>query len=135
MQAPLAAFAGIGRNVQAIATEITKITQENIEAGAKAIEKLREVKSLPDVFSVQTELMQASLETFGAHGPRIAEIAASTPAEVMKSYQEALGQIAEAGGAAARKASDTTQSMVEQTTSAARNMTNKATDAARSTTR
>lgn len=129
--APFAVFAGMGRNVQAIVSEITKMSQENMESGARAAEKLREVKSLPDVFAIQSDLIKATFESIGAHYPRIAEIAASTPVEIMKGYQETLGKIADVGGEAARKATDATRSMVEQTTSAARQATDKTAAATR----
>ncbi len=132
---PFAVFAGMGRNVQAIVSEFTKMSQENMESGAKAAEKLREVKNLPEVFAVQSDLVKATFETIGAHYPRIAEIAASTPVEIIKGYQEALGKIADVGGEAARKAADTTRSAIEQTTSAARQATDKTAATARSTMR
>ncbi len=135
MQAPISAFAGMGRNAQTIATEITKMSQENIEAGAKAAQMLREVKSLPDVVGIQTDLLKATFETIGAHYPRIVEIVASTPVEIIKGYQEALGKIVEAGSGAAQKASNTTRAVVEQTTAAAREATDKTADAVRRATR
>ncbi len=135
MSGPMAVFAGMGRKAQAIAAEFAQMSHENIEAGAKAAQKLREVRSLPEVFDVQTELVKATFETLGAHYPRIAEIAASTPAEIIGSYREAFGKMAEQGGSAMDKAADTARSMAERTTSAARHATDKTAEAVRSTTR
>ena len=135
VQAPFAIFAGMGKNVQAIAAEITKISQENIEAGTKAAEKLREAKNLPEVIAVQTDLVKSTLETFSAHYPRIAEIAASAPVDLIKGYQDALGKVAEAGNSAARETADVTRSIVEQTSSAARQASERTADAARDTAR
>src|SRR5271166_3065651 len=126
MHAPFAVLAGMGRRAQAIAAEITKMSQENIDAGAKAAQKLRDVRSLPEVIDIQTDLVRATFETLGAHYPRIAEIATSTPAEIIRSYQEALGKIKDEGGAVAHRAADTTRSVVEQTTTAAREISDRA---------
>ncbi len=134
MRAPLAVFAGMGRRAQAIAAEITQMSQENIEASAKAAQKLREVRSLPEVLDIQTDLFKATFETLGAHYPRIAEIAASAPVEIIESYKEAFGKIADEGDAAMRKAADTAHSVVERTTAAARHATDKTVEAARSAT-
>jgi hypothetical protein len=131
MHAPFAVFAGMGRKAQAIAAEITKMSQENIDASAKAAQKLGEVRSLPEVIDIQTDLVRATLGTLGAHYPRIAEIAVSTPVEIIRSYQEAFGKIAEEGGAVAHRAADTSRSLVEKTTAAAREATGKTAQAVR----
>jgi hypothetical protein len=132
---PIALLGGIGRSWQAIAAEMTIMSQENLEAGSKAMEKLTEVKSLPDALAVQSELAKAAFETIGAHGPRIAQIAASTPAEIVRGYQEAFGRMAEASGDAVQNASDATRSVIAQTKSAARGAMDKAEETVRSTTR
>ncbi len=132
---PITVFGGIGRSWQAIAAEITTMSQENLEAGNKAMEKLSEVKNLPDALSIQSDLVKAAFETIGQHGPRIAQIAASTPAEIIKGYQEAFGKMAEVGSDAVQKASDTTRSVVEQSKGAVRDASSRTEETARSATR
>jgi hypothetical protein len=132
--APFAVIAGMGRKVQAIASEITELSQQNIDAGAKAVQKLREVKSLPEVIDIHTDLVKTTFENLSAHYPRIAEIAAATPVELIESYQEAFGKIAEQGGAAVQKAVDASSALTEKTTAAVRDVTEQTTEAARQAT-
>jgi hypothetical protein len=129
---PIAMFGGVGRSLQAIATELTTMSQQQVEAGSKAMEKLREAKSLPDALAVQSDLVKAAFENFSEHAPRIAQIAASAPVEIVKGYQEAFGKMAAAGGEAADKASETTREMIDQTKNAAQGATSKVGEAARS---
>jgi hypothetical protein len=132
---PIALFGGVGRSWQAIATEITTMSQQQVEAGSKAMDKLKEAKSLPDALAVQQDLLKSAFETFSEHAPRIAQIAASTPVEIVKGYQEAFGKMAEAGGRAADQASDTARDMIDQTKSAAKGATNRVEETARTMTR
>jgi hypothetical protein len=120
----------IGRKAQAIAGELGKLSEENLGAGTKAAEKLRDAKSLQDVTSIQSDLLKESFETTNGHFRKIAEIAASTPQEVAKSYQEFLSAITEIGTAAAHKAGDLTRQMGEKTSNAANQAADVTHDAA-----
>jgi hypothetical protein len=99
-------YAHIGRKAQEIAGEFAKISEENIGAGSKAAERLRDAKSLQDITSIQTDLMKASYETLSEHCRKIAEIAASTPKEMAEKYQEFFAAMTEAGGKATQQAAD-----------------------------
>lgn len=108
-----------GRKAQAIAGEFAKLSEENLGAGTKAAEKLRDARSLQDVTAIQSDLLKESFETTNNHYRKIAEIAVSTPQEVAKSYHEFLSAMTDMGTQAAQKAGDMTRQMGEQTSNAA----------------
>jgi hypothetical protein len=133
-QAPFQPFLNAGRTVQAIFSELSKISQENIEAGSKATQKLREIRSVPDVVDIHTELVNATIETINAHVPRIAEIAVSAPVEIIKSYQDTYNKLAEAGNAAVQKAGDAARDVAQNASQTARDVADKSWDATREAT-
>lgn len=133
-QAPFQPFMNAGRSLQAIVAELTKMSQENIEAGAKATQKLREIRSVPDVVDIQTDLMKATFESLNAHVPRIAEIAVSAPVDIIKGYQDSYNKIAEASSAVVQKVSETARDVGEKAAATAREATDKTWEASREAT-
>lgn len=122
-----------GRKAQAIAGELAQLSEQNLGAGTKAAERLREAKSFQDVTSIQADLLKESFETTKNHYSKIAEIAASTPQEVAKSYQEFFSAITDLGTQAAQKAGDLSRQVGEQTSNAAQQTANVARDSAEKT--
>lgn len=102
------------RTAQAIAGELAKMSEENLGAGAKAAERLRDAKSMQDITAIQTDLVKESIEHMNDHCRKIAEIAVSTPQEVAKSYRELFSVISETGSEIINKASDVTRQMGDQ---------------------
>lgn len=110
-------FGGVSsfsRRAQAIAGEFAKMSEENLGAGAKAAERLRDAKSLQDFMTIETDLMKELIETTNAHYRKIAEIAASTPQELAESYREFLSNVTAVGNEVADKARDMTRKIGEQ---------------------
>jgi hypothetical protein len=107
-------FANLGRNAQAIAGEFVKMSEENLVAGTKAMEKLREAKNFHDISTIQMDLITKSYETSGTHYKQIAALAGAVPGELAKNYQAFFSNFAEASGEANRKASEMARSMGEQ---------------------
>lgn len=109
----------LSRKAQAIAAELAKLSEENLGAGAKAAERLRDAKTMQDITSIQTELFRESIEHMNEHYRKIAEIAASTPQEVADSYREMLTVISDAGKEVANRAGDMTRQAGDQVVNAA----------------
>ncbi len=121
----LGGFANMGRKAQEIAGEFAKMSEENIGAGSKAAERLRDAKSLQDVTSIQTDLMKESYETMNAHYRKIAEIAASTPKELAQNYHEFLSVVADAGSEATQKAAEMGRYATDKAADMSRSATEK----------
>ena len=91
----LGQVATLGRTAQAIAGELARLSEENIDVGAKAVEKLRDARSLQDVASIHTDLVRESMEKSQVHFRKIAEIAAAAPAHTIEYYREFISTFAE----------------------------------------
>jgi hypothetical protein len=115
-------FANIGRAAQAIAGEIARLSEDNIEITAKTAEKLRAAKSLQDVTSIQTDMMKESFEKTQGHVRKIAEIAVAAPAHVVDNYREFVSTISDAGRETARRAADMTEQAGETAAKGAEKM-------------
>ena len=105
----LAQVANIGRTAQAIAGEMARLSEDNIDITARTAEKLRAAKSLQDVTSIQTDMIKESFEKTQGHVRKIAEIAAATPAHVVDNYREFVATLSEASQETARRAAGMTQ--------------------------
>ncbi|MCW2282458.1 hypothetical protein M2323_000035 [Rhodoblastus acidophilus] len=104
----------VSRKAQAIAGEFAKLSEEQLGAGAKAAERLRNAQSLQEVTSIQSELLKESYEATTNHYRKIAELAISTPQELAESAREFASTMAQAGQETAERASDITRRMGEQ---------------------
>ncbi len=131
----LAALVGgasnFSRKAQEIAGELTKISEKNVGAGVNAAERLRSAKTLQGVTTIQIDLMKDAYETMSTHSRKIAEITASTPSELAKSYLDVFSALSAAGSEFAQKATEMTGSMGEKASSAVQQMGGQATNAAR----
>jgi len=116
----LGGVSNFGRKAQAIAGEFAKLSEENIGAGTKAAERLREAKSLEDVTTIQTDLLKESFETINSHYQKIAAIAVSAPQEMAASYREFFAAMTDLGTQAANKAGDLTRQMGDRASDTAR---------------
>lgn len=112
-------FSALSLKAQAIGMELAKISEENLGAGARAAERLRNAKSMQDITAIQTDLIKESITTMNEHYRKIAEIAASTPQEVAKSCSEMFSAVTQAGGEIVNRASDATRKMGEEVADAA----------------
>jgi len=101
----------VGRKAQEIAGEFAKMSEENIGAGTKAAERLRNAQSLQEVTTIQSELLKESYETTTNHYRKIAELAISTPQELAQSAREFASTFAQASQEGAQQASDLTRKM------------------------
>ena len=111
----------MGRKAQEIAGEFARISEENLNAGSKAAERLRDAKSLQDVTSIQSDLMKEFYETLSEHTRKIAEIASSTPKEMAQKYQEFFSAVSEAGSQATQQATEMGRSAAEKGPTSPRN--------------
>ena len=117
----------MGRTAQAIAGEMARLSEDNIEITARTAEKLRTAKSLQDVTSIQTDMIKESFikesfEKTQGHVRKIAEIAVTTPASVVESYREFVSTLSDAGQEVARRAADVTQQAGQNAAKAAEKM-------------
>jgi hypothetical protein len=112
-------FSALSLKAQAIAVELAKISEENLGAGARAAERLRDAKSMQDITAIQTDLIKESITTMNEHYRKIGEIAASTPQEVAKSCSEMFSAVTRAGGEMVNRASDASRKMGEEVADAA----------------
>ena len=119
-------MSSVGRTAQAIAGEFAKMSEEQLGAGAKAAERLRNAQSLQEVTTIQSELLKESYEFTTNHYRKIAELAISTPQELAQSAREFASTMAQAGQEGAERASDMARKMggqaadvVERTSEAA----------------
>jgi hypothetical protein len=124
MTALLGQVATLGRTAQAIAEELAKLSEENINVSARAVEKLRAARTLQDVASIQTDLVRESIEKSQNHLKKIAEIAVAAPAHTVENYREFMASFTEATRETARRGA-------EQVGDAAHQATQEAGDAAR----
>lgn len=127
-------FGGVSsfsRKAQAIAGEFAKMSEENLGAGAKAAERLRDAKSLQDFMTIEADLMKESMETANTHYRKIAEIAASTPGELAGSYREFFSNVTAAGSEAAQKAGEMTRRLGENASDAVNQTADQASDMTR----
>lgn len=134
----------IGRKAQEVVGELTKLSEEKLDVGAKAAERLRDAKSIQDITGIQSDWIQSSYQSSSAHYFKIAEIVASTPQEVAKCYSELFTAFSHVGGEAMNKATEFSQRMGAQAANtahetadavAASQQTDQATDDARYTRR
>jgi hypothetical protein len=130
----LAALVGgvtnFSRKAQEIVGELTKFSEKNVGAGVNAAERLRSAKTLQDVTTIQIDLMRDAYETMSTHSRKIAEITASTPSELTKSYLNVFSALSAAGSEFAQKVTEMTRSMGEKGSSAFQQMGGQATNAA-----
>jgi hypothetical protein len=113
LKALLGGFSSVTRNMQAIAGEIAKISEDSLEAGTKATERLRNARSLQEVTEIQSDLLKDSYAKTINHYQKIAELALSAPQELASSDETnasplAQNERAEHGRAEAQHASDAT---------------------------
>lgn len=81
-------FSSITRNMQAIVGEIAKMSEDHLEAGTKAAERLRSAHSFQDVTDIQSDLLKDSYTATTNHYRKIAELAMSTPQELAHCSEE-----------------------------------------------
>ncbi len=105
----LGQFANFGRAAQAIAGEMARLSEVNIDITTRTAEKLRAAKSLQDVTSIQTDMMMESFEKTQGHVRKIAEIAVTAPAHAVDNYREFVSTMSDAGRETARRAADMTE--------------------------
>jgi hypothetical protein len=127
----LGQIATLGRTAQAIAGELARLSEENIDVSAKAVEKLRGARSMQDVASIQTDLVRESIEKSQSRFKKIAEIAAAAPGHTVENYRAFVASFTEAGRETARQMGDTARRGAEQVADAAHQATQQAGDAAR----
>ena len=118
----LGQFANIGRTAQAIAGEIARLSEDNIEITAKTAEKMLAAKTLQDLTSIQTDMIRESFEKTQGHVRKIAEITAATPAHVVDNYREFVSMISDAGREATRRVADMTRQAEETAAKGAEKM-------------
>jgi hypothetical protein len=119
-------FADIGRTAQAIAGEIARLSEDNIEITARTAEKMRAAKSLQDLTSIQTDMIKESFEKTQTHVRKIAEIAVAAPAHVVDHYREFVSTLSDAGREAARQTADLTKQAGEAAAKGAEKFANVA---------
>jgi len=109
LKALFGGYSNFGRNMQAIAGEFAKMSEENIEAGVKAADRLREAHSLQELTDIQSDLMKESYVTTTNHYRRIAELAASTPQHLAHSAEEIANTFAQFSRESAERVSELAQ--------------------------
>ena len=104
----------LGRKAQEIAGEFARMSEENLGAGARAAERMRDAKSIDEVASIQTDLMRETYECSASHYRKIAEIAVSTPPEIARNYQNLVSAVSQTGQEAVNRAARTTRQFGEE---------------------
>jgi hypothetical protein len=99
----------VSRNMQAIAGEIAKMSEETLEAGTKAAERLRDAHSLQEITDIQSDLLKESYTTTTNRYRRIAELAISTPQHLAQSAEKIAATLVEAGRSTTEQMSQATR--------------------------
>ncbi len=95
MDKAMAGMSEASKSMQTFATELTKMSKDNLDSTTKLMEKLRGAKSVEEVVSLQTSFMQQSFASYTDYTRRISEMMMKLPMEMMKQSQSALQKGAE----------------------------------------
>jgi hypothetical protein len=92
MDAMTKSFGALPQTVQAIATEMVEYSKRSFESGIRAMEKLRDVKSLDKVFEVQTEYAKTAYQDYIAQVTKFGELYANLAKEAFKPFESYLAK-------------------------------------------
>jgi len=104
----------LGRKAQEIAGEFARMSEDNLGAGARAAERMRDAKSIDEVASIQTDLMRETYECSASHYRKIAEIAASTTPELARNYQDLVSAVSKSGDEAVKGMAENTRQFSDE---------------------
>lgn len=91
LEATLKSFDAYGKNVQAIAQEITDYSKKSLDEGTKTVEKLFGAKSLDNAIEIQNAYFKSAYEGFVSQATKLGSLYSDLAREAYKPFE---GQIA-----------------------------------------
>lgn len=85
-------FSTATRSVQGLASEMQRMSKEQMEAASELMEKLRGAKTLEELVTIQTSFMQKSFMSYADYTRRFGEMMMSVPMEFAKQGQTAFNR-------------------------------------------
>jgi hypothetical protein len=96
LEATLKSFDACGKNVQAIAQEITDYSKRSFDEGTRTVEKLFGARSLDNAIEIQNAYFKSAYEGFVSQATKLGSLYTDLAREAYKPFE---GQFANATGA------------------------------------
>ena len=116
-----AAASTAGTAFHALAAEMAEMSRQSLERATSTIEKLRAAGGINEVFAIQSQYLREAFDHGARNSRRFAELMASLPLEMGKSYAQTLSKVVAAAGEQAEEAGAKAAANVENLTQQIRN--------------
>lgn len=109
-------FSAASKTLQSFADEVQRMGKETYEKNTEMMEKLRSARTMEDVFSIQSNVMQQSFSMSAEYTRRFGELMMKLPMELARNARDAMQQGTEAMKKAGEQAGQEMQKAGEQFT-------------------
>ncbi len=107
-------FSAASKTLQNFADEVQRMGKETFEKNTELMEKLRSAKTMEDVFSIQSNVMQQSFFMSAEYTRRFGELMMKLPMEMARNARDAMQQGTDAMKQAGEQAGQEMQKAGEQ---------------------
>src|ERR1700731_2941068 len=116
VSAAVGGVAVVSQNMQAIASELTRMSLESFENAAQVADRFSKAKSWDQIIDIQKNFLKSSIDSFATHGTKVAELMTAWPSEMDRTYRRVSESMTEAGNAAMKSMADQTSVTAEKMT-------------------